>query len=154
MAAQQSSTPNAPQIAAQLSATDLSGDGPKPELNAQSGADSKVVSTTETFSREPKKTDKGTNISITTATDQHIQIWVPEDGHKAVTVRKTDGVRVVESDDENMGDKESLMSGKITQKITDQLLRNTMQEDTNILDMIRGGNGMNVDADTQAKIVR
>jgi len=45
---------------------------------------------------------KGTNIAITTATDQHIDIFVPENPAKRVTVHKTEGVAVQESDDDHL----------------------------------------------------
>jgi len=45
----------------------------------------------------------GTNIAITTATDQHINIFVPENPTSKVTVKKTNGVKIVESDSDNCG---------------------------------------------------
>lgn len=69
--------------------------------------------------------DKGTNIAITTATDQHINIWVPEDPNAKVTVKKTEGVKIVESDSDKV-DKNSEIKKAIGDKIKGELVKKAL----------------------------
>lgn len=72
--------------------------------------------------------DQGTNIAITTATDQHINIFVPEDGGP-VKVKKTDGVKIVESDSDR-ADKNKDVKKAISDKIKGQLVKKAVRDTT------------------------
>ena len=69
--------------------------------------------------------EKGTNIAITTATDQHIQIWVPENPNSRVSVKKTEGVKIVESDSDKV-DKNAEIKKAIGDKIRGELVKKAL----------------------------
>ena len=69
--------------------------------------------------------EKGTNIAITTATDQHIQIWVPENPNAKVSVKKTEGVKIVESDSDKV-DKNAEIKKAIGDKIRGELVKKAL----------------------------
>ena len=71
--------------------------------------------------------DAGTNIAITTATNQHINIFVPEDPSGKVTVKKTEGVKIVESD-EDKADKNKDVKKAIGDKIKGKLVKKAMKD--------------------------
>lgn len=75
-----------------------------------------------------KSGDAGTNIAITTATDQHINIFVPEDPSGKVTVKKTDGVKIVESDSDK-ADKNADVKKAIGDKIKAKLVNKAIKDD-------------------------
>ena len=72
----------------------------KPEAKPEAAPEAKPEAKAPSAAVAPSKksAEAGTNIAITTATDQHINIFVPEDPSGKVTVKKTDGVKIVESD--------------------------------------------------------
>ena len=70
----------------------------------------------------------GTNIAITTAMDQHINIFVPEDPDGKVTVKKTEGVKIVESDSDK-ADKNADVKKAIGDKIKGKLVKKAMRDD-------------------------
>ena len=74
-----------------------------------------------------KSAEAGTNIAITTATDQHINIFVPEDPSGKVTVKKTDGVKIVESDSDK-ADKNADVKKAIGDKIKGKLVKKAMKD--------------------------
>lgn len=83
-------------------------------------------STTTTHSGSGASADKGTNIAITTATDQHINIWVPENPNAKVTVKKTEGVKIVESDSDKV-DKNAEIKKAIGDKIRGELVKKALK---------------------------
>ena len=76
-----------------------------------------------------KSGDAGTNIAITTATDQHINIFVPEDPSGKVTVKKTEGVKIVESDSDK-ADKNADVKKAIGDKIKAKLVHKAIKDDS------------------------
>lgn len=76
-----------------------------------------------------KSGDAGTNIAITTATDQHINIFVPEDPAGKVTVKKTEGVKIVESDSDK-ADKNADVKKAIGDKIKAKLVHKAIKDDS------------------------
>lgn len=87
------------QTAAQTDANVSEGEQIVSMLNAQVANMAPPVKAAATTPCNQSYTDKngkqkGTNIAITTATDQHIDIFVPENPAKRVTVHKTEGVAV------------------------------------------------------------
>ena len=76
-----------------------------------------------------KNAEAGTNIAITTAMDQHINIFVPEDPDGKVTVKKTEGVKIVESDSDK-ADKNADVKKAIGDKIKGKLVKKAMKDDS------------------------
>lgn len=74
-----------------------------------------------------KSGEAGTNIAITTATDQHINIFVPEDPDGKVIVKKTDGVKIVESDSDK-ADKNADIKKAVGDKIRGKLVKKAMND--------------------------
>ena len=74
------------------------------------------------------KNERGTNIAITTATDQHINIWVPENPNAKVSVKKTEGVKIVESDSDRV-DKNAAIKQAIGDKIRGELVKKALSKD-------------------------
>mmetsp|Transcript_11647 Transcript_11647/g.14738 ORF Transcript_11647/g.14738 Transcript_11647/m.14738 type:complete len:206 (-) Transcript_11647:635-1252(-) len=75
------------------------------------------------------KQERGTNIAITTATDQHINIWVPENPNAKVSVKKTEGVKIVESDSDKV-DKNAAIKAAIGDKIRGELVKKALGSTT------------------------
>ena len=74
----------------------------------------------------------GTNIAITTATDQHINIFVPQDPACAVAVKKTEGVKIVESDSDKGGANEAVrkaLQAKVKSSLTKATLNDLSDDD-------------------------
>jgi len=76
-----------------------------------------------------KSGDAGTNIAITTAYDQHINIFVPESPDGKVTVKKTEGVKIVESDSDK-ADKNADVKKAIGDKIKAKLVNKAIKDDS------------------------
>ena len=68
--------------------------------------------------------ERGTNIAITTPSDQHITIYVPENPNAKVTIKKTENVRIVENDD--AVDKNAEIKKAIGDKIRGELVKKAL----------------------------
>lgn len=73
----------------------------------------------------------GTNIAITTATNQHINIFVPQDPKCDVAVKKTEGVKIVESDSDCGGANEAVrkaLQAKVKSSLTKAVINDAADD--------------------------